>query len=165
MQAESRMSKKKRKKQRESVEGDVDVPQSADVNNADVEEENPWITSKSTQKSSKSLSRVVNIDKAASMLVDDEQVMKSAKRKRDDDDIQDQSQEENPDSTNKDVGIAELSQAELVRRAFAAPADLEAEEEFMKEKVRIFCDICSDAYAWITLINSRYLLYPCLRNE
>lgn len=166
MQAESRMSKKKRKKQRDaSVEGDVDVPQSADVNNADVEEENPWITSKSTQKSSKSLSRVVNIDKAASMLVDDEQVMKSAKRKRDDDDIQDQSQEENPDSTNKDVGIAELSQAELVRRAFAAPADLEAEEEFMKEKVRIFCDICSDAYAWITLINSRYLLYPCLRNE
>lgn len=137
--ASQETKKSRRKKKRDAIsEDDVEVPQSAETSSADVEEENPWITSKSTHKSSKSLSRVVNIDKAASMLVDDDQVVKSGKRKRDDDDIQDKAQEENPDPTSKDVGIAELSQAELVRRAFAAPADLEAEEEFMKEKVRLY---------------------------
>ena len=70
------------------------------------------------------------------MLVDDEQDGKSAKRKRvDDEAIQSESQEVETESANKEVGIADLSQAELVRRAFAAPSDLEAEEEFMKEKV------------------------------
>ena len=106
---------------------------------ADEEEENPWITSTSTstkKKSAKPLSRTVNINEAASMLVDAPQDS-SGKRKRGEDD----SKIEATDDTKKkdeEVGVAELSQAELVRRAFAAPADLEAEEEFEKEKVRLY---------------------------
>lgn len=119
-------------------ERNADAPQSVNRSTIEenVEEENPWIMAKSTQKSIKPLSRVVNIDKAVSMLVDDKQDRKSAKRKRENDEaIQTESQEEETESANKEVGILNLSQAELVRRAFAAPTDLEAEEEFMKEKV------------------------------
>lgn len=137
---ESNQRKKTRtqRKQGGINESNADAPQSANRSaiEKNVEEENPWIMSKSTQKSSKPLSRVVNIDKAVSMLVDDKQDRKSAKRKRDDDEaIQTESREE--ETANKEVGIANLSQAELVRRAFAAPSDLEAEEEFMKEKERM----------------------------
>jgi len=112
---------------------------------AEEEEENPWIVSKSTKKSSKPLSRTVNIDKAASMLVDNVQEDKTAKRKRDDDVddnktilLESTTAADSPlVSSEKEVGVAELSQAELVRRAFAKPADLEAEEEFQKEKERM----------------------------
>ena len=113
---------------------------------AEEEEENPWIVSKSTNKSTKPLSRTVNIDKAASMLVDNVQEDKTSKRKRDDD-VDDNktillesttvTADSPPASSEKEVGVAELSQAELVRRAFAKPADLEAEEEFLKEKERM----------------------------
>jgi U3 small nucleolar RNA-associated protein 14 len=114
------------------------------------EEENPWIVSKSTKKSTKSLPRKVNINDAASMLVDSVRDNKSDKRKRNDDDVVDDDQQHNKvmeNSTTKialpsvhentTVGIAELSQAELVRRAFATPANLYAEEEFNKEKERM----------------------------
>ena len=75
------------------------------------------------------------------MLVDGtENYKEDPKRKRENDESQ--SNDTNAptpstesDSKSTDVGIANLSQAELVRRAFAAPVDLEAEEEFRKEKV------------------------------
>ena len=111
------------------------------------EEENPWIVSKSTKKSTTTLLRTVNINDAASMLVDIVRENKNDKRKRDDDDVvvdDDQPHNKVPeDITNKIAvgatpsGIADLSQAELVRRAFATPANLYAEEEFQKEKERM----------------------------
>ncbi|KAL7535509.1 hypothetical protein ACHAXR_006534 [Thalassiosira sp. AJA248-18] len=137
------------------------VATSAGTTMQEEEEENPWITSKSTSKSSKKkLSRTVNINEAASMLVDtdDKNSSNSVKRKRNGNGEESNEENKKPSSSNetkettdtnkpvvdadkkKDnvVGVAELSQAELVRRAFAAPADLEAaEEEFQKEKERM----------------------------
>lgn len=115
------------------------------------EEENPWIVSKSTKKSIKTLHRKININDAASMLVESVRDNKSDKRKRNDDDVVDDDDQQHnkgmEDSTTKiaiplalentNVGIADLSQAELVRRAFATPANLCAEEEFDKEKQRM----------------------------
>lgn len=156
--------KKRRKKKKHEVKDDGEVvdPSSTSkkANNTttsstmEEEEENPWIVSKSnTKKYSKPLSTTVNINEAASMLVDNPvQDDKSGKRKqRDDDDSaivkskeEKESEEANSNETTttptpvaaeKEVGVADLSQAELVRRAFAAPADLvAAEEEFQKEK-------------------------------
>ena len=154
---------KKKKKNKKKKNQSNDVVPTDDCSNTksastataataqDEEEENPWIVPKSssTKKSSKALSRAININEAASMLVDTVQDDKKSKRKRDDDDdIESKSNEKREQgaktenttqsaSKEKDVGVAELSQAELVRRAFASPADLEAEEEFQKEKERM----------------------------
>jgi len=139
-EVEKKETKKKQKKKPK-----LQAPVKPTPPQAEEEEENPWIISKSTKKSSKPLSRTVNIDKAASMLVDNVQEDKTAKRKRDDD-VDDNktillesttAADTPPASSKKEVGVAELSQAELVRRAFAKPADLEAEEEFQKEKERM----------------------------
>lgn len=135
-------SRRKRKK-RGGDDGDA-VGSQAHAAVPEEEEENPWIVSKSTKKSSKPSSKTVNINEAASMLVDNAQEDRQQKRKPNDDPPM-TSKGHDSDNANeivtaaatdeKEVGIAELSQAELVRRAFAAPADLEAEEEFQKEKV------------------------------
>mmetsp|Transcript_26598 Transcript_26598/g.57165 ORF Transcript_26598/g.57165 Transcript_26598/m.57165 type:complete len:915 (+) Transcript_26598:136-2880(+) len=143
-QAEAGKGKRKRggKKNKKKNEETKPVPVTEEV-------ENPWIVSKSAKKSTKPLSRTVNINEAAAMLVDDAQDDKNVKRKQDDDkqsNDKKESEETTKESgtpttvtdTEKDVvGVAELSQAELVRRAFASPADLEAEEEFQKEKERM----------------------------
>lgn len=147
---------RRNRKQGGGIESNLDVSHSTEEANS--VEENPWIVAKSTQKASAPLSHVVNIDKAASMLVDDEHDTKNAKRKREDDEaIQSESHEEEIESANEGVGIAELSQAELVRRAFAAPADLEAEDEFMKEKV---CHSRKELslVCYASLVNIRYLI-------
>ena len=87
----------------------------------------------------------------------------SGKRKRDDEDVSSHKEENGaaneasaPPVQDKDIGIADLSQAELVRRAFAAPANLEAEAEFEKEKVSVHSHRCnifgaSHKYAVIVL--------------
>ena len=168
-------SKKSKRKKRQGSSGDadddgnaaVDPSSTSAVSNKDAhvpakvteEEENPWIVTKSTKRSSnnKPLSRTVNVDEAASMLVD--VVVDDGggggggggKRKRDiggDDAVShDEGGTEAADVEGSSappaipdgdvVGIADLSQAELVRRAFAAPADLEAEAEFEREKVSV----------------------------
>mmetsp|Transcript_37379 Transcript_37379/g.78294 ORF Transcript_37379/g.78294 Transcript_37379/m.78294 type:complete len:989 (-) Transcript_37379:56-3022(-) len=159
-QGATKVKKKKRKKKKKNGAnndgGDVDPsPASKKTNTAvtpsskvEEEEENPWIVSKSTKKSKKALSKTVNINEAASMLVDNED-KSSGKRKERNDVSKNVKSKENessetkndtdaPADTEKEVGVTELSQAELVRRAFAAPADLEAaEEEFQKEKERM----------------------------
>jgi hypothetical protein len=104
-----------------------------------VQEENPWLIATNTEvtnlklkaaaaKKSKSTSTVkkVDINAAASMLVD---VPVNTR---------DKSATETTDKSPKssDTGLASLSQAELVKRAFASPDDLEAEKEFQEEKVR-----------------------------
>ena len=150
----SKKKKKNKKKKKAQGEKTIDAKSTAE----DVqEEENPWIKSESEPttalSSNKSMpskkkspsSWTVNIDEAASMLVDDsaEKNKSDAKRKRDDSEDNEPTANEVNESTpsaemetdKSDVGVANLSQAELVRRAFAAPADLEAEEEFQKEKV------------------------------
>ena len=135
-----RSKSKRRKKKNQGAKENDETP--AANNREEEEEENPWIVSKSAKKLSKPLSRTVNVQEAASMLVDTVQAGgKNAKRKRDDEKntIKEDTAAANQQTsaTEKEVGVAELSQEELVRRAFAAPADLEAEEEFQKEKVSL----------------------------
>ena len=135
-----RSKSKRRKKKNQGAKENDETP--AANNREEEEEENPWIVSKSAKKSSKPLSRTVNVQEAASMLVDTVQDGgKNAKRKRDDENntIKEDTAAANQQTSaiEKEVGVAELSQEELVRRAFAAPADLEAEEEFQKEKVSL----------------------------
>ena len=68
------------------------------------------------------------------MLVDDQQKIKNdLKRRREC--VESKSEESQGGESSE--RIAELSQADLVRKAFAAPVDLEAEEEFHKEKERM----------------------------
>lgn len=159
-QGATKGKKKKRKKEKKNGAnddgGDVDPSLASKKTNtavtasskADEEEENPWIVSKSTKKSKKALSTTVNINEAASMLVDNEDKSSGKRKERNDVSTNVKSKEnessetkndtETPADTEKEVGVTELSQAELVRRAFAAPADLEAaEEEFQKEKERM----------------------------
>jgi len=145
-------NKKKRKKKKNSAptseKANDTTPAKVEEDEAE-EEENPWITTKSSsstkKKSKKSLSTTVNINEAASMLADTNEHDNKGKRKqRENDSATTKPSEKETASNNdvsvpseaaeKEVGVAELSQAELVRRAFAAPADLEAEEEFQKEK-------------------------------
>ena len=163
-------TKKSKRKKRQGSSGDaeddgnaaVDPSSTSAVSNKDAhfpakvteEEENPWIVTKSTKRSiNKPLSRTVNVDEAASMLVDvvvNDGGGGGAKRKRDNGGDDAVSHDEGgteaadvegssapPAIPDGDVGIADLSQAELVRRAFAAPADLEAEAEFEREKVSV----------------------------
>ena len=123
--------KKKQKSRKEKKSSDADKGPSSESR----EEENPWMTSgTASKKAKKSVPLKVNIRDAASILVDDpKRGRNEGKRKR-----------ESSESTSKEIeedkpseGIAELSQAELVRKAFATPVDLEAEEEFKKEKERM----------------------------
>ncbi len=126
---------KKNKKRKKNKEGDGNNESSGQQNNAQVEvnsKENPWIVA-STANKAKSSTLKVNINEAASMLVDDPKAKKDGKRKRDSAETKPEESEEG----NPKEGIVELSQAELVRKAFATPVDLEAEEEFQKEKDRM----------------------------
>jgi U3 small nucleolar RNA-associated protein 14 len=98
-------------------------------------EENPWIAASNESKASKSPSLKVNINDAASMLVDDP-IMGNNDGKRKRESSETTTHEESREGKSSE-GIAELSQDELVRKAFATPVDLEAEEEFQKEKERM----------------------------
>jgi U3 small nucleolar RNA-associated protein 14 len=137
----SSSNKRKKKNKKKKGRGDNED----DSNAVPVEEEeNPWLAaakdgstsaSKSkppAAKKAKTSSVKIDINAAASLLVDvpakktQEKVVDSA------------AQMETPKRT--DVGLASLSQAELVKCAFASPDDLEAEREFQEEKVcLLFC--------------------------
>ena len=152
----SKMPKHKKKKQKtksEELTADViDLPKSADDQTQ--HEANPWMTATKSaspsleNRSSKSqthaaikgkpsLSSKVDINAAASMLVDDSQ--KGKGKNTDNNETEGLVAEIGQTPKSSDTGLASLSQAELVRRAFASPDDLEAEEEFQQEKV---CDCC-----------------------
>ena len=140
---ENNMKKKKKKSKKKRKSQDQDANNGVDQNNVQVEEEeNPWLAATknesaidskpqtSARKKSKLSSNMkVDIDAAASMLVD-------APNKNDQqkETVVGEETEETP--KNSDTGLASLSQAELVKRAFASPDDLEAEKEFQEEKVR-----------------------------
>ena len=125
----TKASKKKNKKAREK-----NKLNDAEASEESRNEENPWMAASTASKANKSSALKVDINGAASMLVDDPRQDKNeGKRKR-------ESSESTPEESQEDKsseGIAELSQAELVRKAFATPVDLEAEEEFQKEKERM----------------------------
>ena len=111
------------------------------------EEENPWIVTKNTKRSSKPPSRTVDVNEAASMLVDGAGEVRGGKSHGNIDkqpshgnEIEALDDVPAPCSGKVDIRIADLSQAELVRRAFAAPVDLEAEAEFEIEKVSVLVD-------------------------
>eukprot|EP00804_Cyclotella_cryptica_P020507 CCRYP_019419-RB/>CCRYP_019419-RB protein AED:0.18 eAED:0.18 QI:302/1/1/1/1/1/4/165/917 len=151
----SKMPKPKKKKKKKTEIDELnaeesDLPKSADVQSQD--EANPWMTgTKGTSpspenKSSKpqknsatkgkpSSSLKVNINAAASMLVDDSQREKN--NISDGNEVEGTVAETDHPPKSSDTGLASLSQAELVRRAFASPDDLEAEEEFQQEKERM----------------------------
>ena len=125
----TKANKKKNKKARKNnKQKDTQEPEESR------DEENPWMSASTGSKANKSSTVKVDINSAASMLVDDPRQGKNeGKRKR-------ESSESTPEESQEDKaseGIAELSQAELVRKAFATPVDLEAEEEFQKEKERM----------------------------
>ena len=127
----TKASKKKNKKARKKNKlNDADKEASGETRN----EENPWMAASTGSKANKSSTLKVNINDAASMLVDDpKQGKNDGKRKRESSETSPEESQEGKSSE----GIAELSQAELVRKAFATPVDLEAEEEFQKEKERM----------------------------
>ncbi len=145
---------KKKKKQCEPK--DSNSPSAEVITDDNEEGLNPWIVTESKSSNRESIrnratatkfasakqkvssSLTVNIKEAASMLVDDIKDGKSeAKRKRAETEDEDEFNEESKlDGEKSNRGVADLSQAELVKQAFASPADLEAEEEFQKEKVR-----------------------------
>jgi U3 small nucleolar RNA-associated protein 14 len=133
-------SKKKRRKKKKG--GDKVNESVTEVESQ--EEENPWIvvsddkpTTKETAppkapKNKTSSSWTININDAAAMLVDATIIGSKSESKRKIDQVDNGTEES---SKGQVEGVAALSQSELVRRAFAAPVDLEAEEEFQKEKV------------------------------
>ena len=131
-------NKKKRKKKKKS--------KGEEANGESQEEENPWMAvaqnqsstpasksskSQPTKKGKSSLPLKVDINAAASMLVDAPEKGKKSQGSKNDV----LAAEKENASKSSDAGLASLSQAELVKRAFASPDDLEAEEEFQQEKV------------------------------
>ena len=121
-------SKKKKKKKSKKKK-------SSDEAHIHIEEENPWLTATKNEtpannskskppaaKKAKTSAVKVDVNAAASMLVD-------APPKKENKSV---GEAEKP---SKETGLAGLSQAELVKQAFASPDDLEAEKEFQMEKV------------------------------
>ena len=104
----TKSNKKKNKKARKQNKvSDADNGASSETG----KEENPWIAASTGSKANKSSSLKVNINDAASMLVDDPKKVKhDGKRKRDSDEATPEESQEGKSSE----GIAELSQAELV---------------------------------------------------
>lgn len=103
-------------------------------------EENPWIAanpSRSKKARAKAAAAVVNVHDAASMLVGEKSAETASTHNAppapSTSTVDEKSVQE--DKTKKRV--AEQSQEELVRQMFSAPVDLEAEEEFEKEKARM----------------------------
>jgi len=150
----SSFKKKKRKKKQKNCKSKESNSPAAEVITEEYEEgHNPWIVNVSNNtnpgnrapaaKSASAKQRVssswtLNINEAASMLVDDAETDEiDAKRKRVEAEVEEKSNEESKSDDKSNRGVADLSQAELVKRAFASPADLEAEEEFQKEKDRM----------------------------
>jgi U3 small nucleolar RNA-associated protein 14 len=149
----------RKKRQKGSDTGDTGAADTTTSNMAPPvpeEEENPWIVTPRTKRPNKPPSRTVNINEAASMLVDGVGVVRGGKPKRNSDKVP--SHGEGTEALNEglvplvsdkeEVRIADLSQAELVRRAFSAPVDLEAEADFEREKVRVF--ILCVIFLWST---------------
>ena len=118
------------------------------------EEENPWLAATKNassngnnastfqatgrKKKSKAPSTLeVDINAAASMLID---APIEKKQSNDVETVEETGKHANGNSTK----LVSLSQAELVKQAFASPDDLEAEKEFQEEKV--------DSCCWCTII-------------
>eukprot|EP00978_Attheya_sp_CCMP212_P040547 scaffold222156_cov51-Attheya_sp.AAC.1 len=107
------------------------------------EESNPWITEGAASSNKKSQKKkkggvdkngIVDV-KGAAALLSDPQINGSKPKNKAGSTGVDGKMHDN--SSNASAKIASLSQEELVRRAFAAPTDVEAEEDFEKEKQQI----------------------------
>jgi U3 small nucleolar RNA-associated protein 14 len=123
---EDEPSKKKRKDNKRKKGQVTDEAESGEEKIE--QEQNPWLSiSNKEMKKMKSSSTKVDINVAASMLLD-------APNKREHEKGSNVVVE--AEKMPGDMGLASLSQAELVKRAFASPDDLEAEKEFQEEKVR-----------------------------
>ena len=183
--AKRKRKKKKKKKERAQEAKDAaasnTAPASAskgtesamptsDTRDREEEEENPWLTAKSSaHKARKRPSATVNVGDAGAMLVDgnvrdgssgkkprplgDGVAAPATPSEREPQKEETAKRSEAAATATEGAGgavvkaVADLSQAELVRHAFAAPADLAA-DEFEKEKVGLSLALLPVLSSW-----------------
>ena len=129
---ETKGAKKKRQRTRNKDTSEETRPE--------LDEENPWIAanpSRSKKARAKSAAVVVNVHDAASMLVGDKTTETASTHNVPPAPSTATADEKSVQEVNTKKRVAEQSQEELVKQAFSAPVDLEAEEEFEKEKARM----------------------------
>ena len=98
---------------------------------------NPWLSNSSSKR--KSCQNEETADTGFNLLADAEDTKNNANNNDEKNNNDSGKTMDNPSKkkkVSKDKGTLQMSQEELVRRAFAAPTDVEVEEEFQKEKVR-----------------------------
>ncbi|KAL7545686.1 hypothetical protein ACHAWF_009036 [Thalassiosira exigua] len=144
-EAKRKAKKRKRKKKgKEESVADADPVSPAAAERE--EEENPWLASggggsgKGEGRVSKAIAAksTVDVAAAASALVDADPPRRSASQAADEGEADKGEDGGEAAPSSSSPGVADLSQAELVRKAFASPSDVvAAEEEFRKEKERM----------------------------
>jgi U3 small nucleolar RNA-associated protein 14 len=130
----------------------------------DASSANPWMQAKSTNKKKKPKTKdstegaeeaVLNVNEAASAMLSNKNKRAKVSSKKqqaslalkesaaaDSDDAGTDTKKKTNNNNNK--SIVNMSQEELVRRAFAAPTDAELEEELEKEQVSLFLFMFND---------------------